>query len=71
MTDRSVQGAVQGFASSAGAVASIAGLLLGGALYQWLGSGVFLFSAALIAACFALSLRIIPMSTQGTEPSAG
>ncbi len=71
MTDRSVQGAVQGFASSAGAVASIAGLLLGGALYQWLGSGVFLFSAALIAACFALSLRIVPMPTQGTEPSAG
>jgi len=64
--DRSVQGAVQGFAASAGAVASIAGLLLGGALYQWLGSGVFLISAALIAACFGLSLRIAPRRTQGS-----
>jgi MFS family permease len=64
--DRSVQGAVQGFASSAGAVASIAGLLLGGALYQWLGSSVFLISAALIAACFALSLQIASKQTQGS-----
>jgi MFS transporter, DHA1 family, tetracycline resistance protein len=56
--DRNVQGAVQGFASSTGAVASIAGLLLGGALYHWLGSGVFLISAALIASCFGLSLLI-------------
>ncbi len=64
--DRSVQGAVQGFAGSAGAVASIAGLLLGGAVYQWFGSGVFLISAALIAACFGLSLRIAPQRTQGS-----
>jgi MFS family permease len=54
--DRSVQGAVQGFAGSAGATASIAGLLLGGALYHALGSGVFLISAALIAACCGLAL---------------
>jgi DHA1 family tetracycline resistance protein-like MFS transporter len=61
--DRSVQGAVQGFASGTGAVASIAGLLLGGALYHWIGSGVFLISAALIAACFGLSLLIAPRRT--------
>jgi MFS family permease len=54
--DRSVQGAVQGFAGSAGAMASIAGLLLGGALYHALGSGVFLISAALIAGCCGLAL---------------
>jgi MFS family permease len=48
-TEQSVQGAVQGFASSAGAVASIAGLLLGGALYQSLGNRVFLVAAILVA----------------------
>jgi MFS family permease len=58
--DRSVQGAVQGFAGSAGATASIAGLLLGGALYHGLGSGVFLISAVVIAACCGLSLLIPP-----------
>jgi MFS family permease len=48
-TERNVQGAVQGFASSTGAVASIAGLLLGGALYDSLGNRVFLVPAILVA----------------------
>ena len=55
MTERSLQGAVQGFASSAGAVASIAGLLLGGMLYASLGSRVFLASAILVALTCGLS----------------
>jgi len=42
------QGAVQGFASSAGAIASIAGLILGGLLYNWIGVGVFAVSAVTI-----------------------
>jgi MFS family permease len=51
------QGAVQGFASSVGAIASIAGLILGGFLYNWVGAGVFAVSAATIlvvaaVACF-------------------
>jgi MFS transporter, DHA1 family, tetracycline resistance protein len=65
-TARSAQGAVQGFASGAGAVASIAGLLLGGALYHWLGSAVFLISAALIAVCVGLSLLIAPNRSRAT-----
>jgi MFS family permease len=39
------QGAVQGFASSLGAVASIVGLVAGGLLYNWLGPWVFSASA--------------------------
>ena len=51
------QGAVQGFASSVGAIASIAGLIFGGFLYNWVGVGVFAVSAATIlvvavVACF-------------------
>ena len=51
------QGAVQGFASSVGAIASIAGLILGGFLYNWTGTGGFAVSAATIlvvaaVACF-------------------
>jgi MFS family permease len=57
-TGHSAQGAVQGLASSTGAVASIAGLLLGGALYHWLGGRVFLLSAALIALSSALSFML-------------
>ena len=57
-TDPRAQGAVQGFASSLGAVASITGLLVGGVLYHWLGGRVFLLSAALIAASSALAFLI-------------
>jgi MFS transporter, DHA1 family, tetracycline resistance protein len=58
MTDRSSQGAVQGFASSTGAIASIAGLVLGGALYHSLGGRVFLLAGGLIALSCALSFMI-------------
>jgi DHA1 family tetracycline resistance protein-like MFS transporter len=57
-TERSVQGAVQGFASSAGAVASIAGLLLGGVLYDSLGNRVFLVAAILVALPCGLSFLL-------------
>ena len=57
-TERSVQGTVQGFASSAGAIASIAGLLLGGLLYASIGSRVFLVSAILVALTCGLSLLL-------------
>ncbi|MEM6460487.1 MAG: MFS transporter [Pseudomonadota bacterium] len=43
------QGAVQGFASSLGAAASIVGLIGGGLLYTWFGPWVFVLSACVIA----------------------
>ena len=49
------QGAVQGFASSAGAIASIAGLILGGLLYNWIGTSVFAVSAATIVIVAAVA----------------
>lgn len=57
-TDRNTQGAVQGFAGSANAVASIAGLLVGGLLYTVLEARVFLLSAAVTVMVFVLALRI-------------
>jgi DHA1 family tetracycline resistance protein-like MFS transporter len=53
--ERNVQGAVQGFASSTGAVASIAGLLLGGVLYDSLGNRVFLVPAILVVLTCSLA----------------
>jgi len=52
------QGTVQGFASSAAAVASIGGLLVGGLLYGWLEARVFVLSAVVTALTTALALRI-------------
>jgi MFS family permease len=49
------QGAVQGFASSFGAVASILGLLGGGVLYARLEARIFLVSAATILCVFILA----------------
>jgi MFS family permease len=57
-TEPSAQGAVQGFASSTGAVASIAGLLFGGLLYDSLGSRVFLISGGLVALSCVLCLLL-------------
>jgi MFS family permease len=48
------QGAVQGFAGSASAVASIVGLLVGGVVYGVLGSAVFVMSAFVVAAAWSL-----------------
>jgi MFS family permease len=58
LAPRDAQGAVQGFASSLGASASIAGLLIGGFLYHNIGVGVFLISAALVALTCGLSALI-------------
>lgn len=52
------QGAVQGFAGGLGAVASIMGLLAGGAVYASLQTGVFLLSAATILGVFFVSLLL-------------
>ncbi|MBV6645829.1 MAG: MFS transporter [Cyclobacteriaceae bacterium] len=42
------QGAVQGFASSAGSLASILGLILGGILYSLMGHWIFLLPSAVV-----------------------
>jgi DHA1 family tetracycline resistance protein-like MFS transporter len=52
------QGVVQGFAGSLGAVASIVGLLVGGALFDVLGARVFWISAWLILAIFVVAAWI-------------
>ena len=63
------QGAVQGFAGSAGAIASILGLVGGGMLYATLESRVFVLPAAIVFGVFLLSLRATPRGGQG--PLAG
>lgn len=52
------QGAVQGVASSAGSLASIVGLIMGGLLYELIGPATFLVSGSLIVLVFLLSLRL-------------
>ena len=56
------QGAVQGFAGSSGAVASIVGLLIGGVLYNSLGAWIFVLSAAVIMAVFGMSFRLVSIA---------
>jgi MFS family permease len=56
-TDEDVQGAVQGFAGSVAAVASIFGLLGGGLLYGLLDARIFIVSASIVTLVFLLSLR--------------
>jgi MFS family permease len=51
------QGAVQGYASSLGSLASIIGLILGGIIYSNIGDLTFIISAAVIFLVFVLSFR--------------
>ena len=60
---KSSQGAIQGFAGSLGAVASILGLLLGGVLYTAIGSSVFLVSTGV-----TLVVTLIGSMTGGALP---
>ena len=56
------QGAVQGFASSSGAVASMVGLLIGGVLYNSLGARIFVLSAAVFMAVFGMSFHLVSIA---------
>jgi len=53
-----LQGAVQGFASSSGSLASIIGLIMGGFLYEAIGSLTFLVSAIIIYSVFVMSFKL-------------
>ncbi|MGN6350922.1 MAG: MFS transporter [Candidatus Nitrosocosmicus sp.] len=53
------QGVVQGVASSFGSIASIIGLIMGGLLYNTIGSTTFLISAAVIFLVFIMSFRLL------------
>lgn len=70
-TDRRSQGAVQGFAGSTNAVASILGLLAGGLVYRHLGAGVFLVSTAIVVLVFLLGLGIRSAASSSSVPESG
>jgi MFS family permease len=59
------QGSVQGFAMSAGSLASILGLLAGGLLYTQLRTTTFLIAALIIFSVVILSFRLIGMDIKG------
>lgn len=67
---RRLQGAVQGFASSLGAAASIFGLLAGGLLYNWAGAWVFPLAAIVIATAAMISVSFRRVNESGAETSS-
>jgi DHA1 family tetracycline resistance protein-like MFS transporter len=54
-----LQGSVQGVAGSFGGLASIAGLILGGFLYNAIGAVTFLISAGVIFSIFLMSFQLL------------
>ena len=61
LAGKKYQGAVQGFAGSAGSLAGIIGLTLGGILYVQLNSATFIICAVIIYLTFLLSFRLIKL----------
>jgi len=56
------QGAIQGIASSAGSIASIFGLILGGVLYNTYQEKTFLVAAGIIFVVFLYSFRLLKLT---------
>ena len=63
------QGAVQGFASSAGSLASIVGLIVGGVVYGLIGVATFVIPGILLLVIFALSFKLL--SIEKTQTASG
>lgn len=61
------QGAVQGVANSAGSLASILGLLIGGWLYGSVGNVTFYTAASLLFLIFLLSFRLFAMQRKPVD----
>jgi MFS family permease len=59
LLSREKQGAVQGYAGSVGAVASILGLVIGGVMYGFLEQWIFVLAAVIISVVFVASFRIV------------
>jgi len=57
--DKKYQGTIQGFASSAGSMASIIGLIAGGLLYEQIGGEIFILSAVIIFIVFLMSIKFL------------
>ncbi len=64
------QGAVQGVANSAGSLASIFGLILGGFLYNSFQGVTFQIASALLLIIFLLSIRLFKINTNNEEENA-
>ena len=62
--DVSDQGYIQGVASSAGSLASIVGLIIGGILYSILGTVTFAIAGGVFIVVFGLSLALPSDSDQ-------
>jgi MFS family permease len=63
------QGAVQGFASSAGSLASIIGLISGGVIYSSLGINIFIIPGVLLLIIFLMCFRLLKIEYPHTDNS--
>ena len=59
------QGAVQGFASSAGSLASIIGMIVGGVVYGLIGVTTFMIPGVLLLVIFGLSFQLLSVEKPG------
>ena len=68
VADPKYQGAIQGYASSTGSLASIIGLITGGVIYGWIGVTTFWIPGTLFLIIFALSFKLLAIEkTQSAE----
>ncbi|UCH65947.1 MAG: MFS transporter [Ignavibacterium sp.] len=58
-SEEKYQGTIQGFAGSAGSLASIIGLIIGGLIYEQVGNEIFILSAIIIFIVFFMGFKVL------------
>jgi MFS family permease len=58
-SEQKYQGTIQGFAGSAGSLASIIGLIIGGLIYEQVGNEIFLLSTLIILIVFVMGFKLL------------
>ena len=65
-SEEKYQGTIQGFAGSAGSLASIIGLIIGGLMYEQLGGEIFILSTVTIFVVFIMVIRLLKVKMLST-----
>jgi len=66
-SEEKYQGTIQGFAGSAGSLASIIGLIIGGIMYEQFSGEIFILSTVTIFVVFIMVIRLLKIKMLSTQ----
>ena len=70
-SEEKYQGTIQGFAGSAGSLASIIGLIIGGLIYEQAGNDIFILSSIIIFIVFVMGFKVLSIKLDLVQNNSG